>query len=214
LPYTSITVNGITLLCFPPGDDALRGLALRMAGEQTPPSPESLEAALRNWYPNLIVRPRHELATFDAGAGSRTWYVYRDGRFSPFAPDGEWWLAASAARLVIAEDRRYVDGNDAALELLNVTLDELRRHRPGDFTSADASPSVPWVFKLLEDSGVLHSTAVLMPAGDRPPVGVEYRMVRNGDGPGRHVSWLRKIPLSAAADEPADSPAADYSRPA
>ena len=43
--------------------------------------PHDLEQALRPVYAQAIVRERDALASF----GGRAWYVYRDGRYSPFA---------------------------------------------------------------------------------------------------------------------------------
>jgi hypothetical protein len=40
-------------------------------------APEDLAAALRGWYPDIVVRPR-ELSSEPAVV----WYVYRDGRWT------------------------------------------------------------------------------------------------------------------------------------
>lgn len=197
MPYTSITRRGVTLLCFPPQDAALQGLALRMLVQLTEMQPARLQARLREWYPQLTVRRRHDLA--DLGPAIDAWYVYRDGRYSPFSDDGEWWRDGAAARLVIADDGRYLAANETALALLNVTPDQVARHRSGDFTTEAAAVGVPWIFELLRQTGALHSTAVLRPAGGGAPIGVEFHFELNADGPGRHVSWMRQIPIDRAS---------------
>ncbi len=88
-------------------------------------------------------------------------------------------------------------GNEAALELIGVDAEGLSALRSGDLTDPNTRPTVPWVWQLLQDVGELHSTAVLLtPAGRRIPI--EYRLLLDAAGPGRHVSYLRVVPSDAA----------------
>lgn len=195
MPYRSVTHAGITLLCFPPHDLVFAEQASRHLRDLVAREPAALQAALAPAYPNAIVRARDTLAALGGGAA---WYAYRDGRYSPFTNADPWWEAADAAHLVIAADGRYVDANDQALALIGVDLATLRTMATGDLTDPLVRPTVPWTWALLEDAGVLHSTSILVtPDGRRIPV--EYRLVRGGGGDGRSISYLRAVPIEAAA---------------
>lgn len=194
MPYTSVTQGGITLLCFPPHDHVFAGVAARLLTGLAQATPDRLQDALLPTYPNATVRARESLA----GLGSGTaWYAYRDGRYSPFGEDDPWWERDGAAVLVIDAVGRYIDANPPALELLGLDLATLRTMATGDLTDPAVRPTVPWIRALLEDVGVLHSTSVLVtPDGRRVPV--EYRLVRDGDGDGRSISYMRPVPIEAA----------------
>lgn len=196
MPYSSNIVRGIIFLCFPPTDAVLQGIVRRLAESVERLRPRELEESLRPIYPNAVVRARDSLASFEGPA----WYVYRDGRYSPYDPE-RWWEAPDAARIVLGADGRYVEANPAALAILNCSLEELRAARPGDFTVESYRPNVPWVMALLRDAGELHSTVMMQPRGGRPIQAVEYHLVVNGDGQGNHVSWIRPVPNAAVVDD-------------
>ena len=206
MPYRELVVRDVVILAFPPADAVFAHAARRLVTDLGVISPEALETRLRAIYPRAVVRARDPLASFGAPA----WYVYRDGRFSPFVPDdARWWEAPDAARVVVDDAGAYLDASPSALELLGVTLDELRRSRSGDFSVAAYRDLVPWILALLRDTGELHSATMLQPRG-REPQPVEYRFIRDGDGPGRHLSIIRPVPLEvveptreADAGEPA-----------
>ncbi len=189
MPYTSVTVRDIVLLCFPPDDAVFAGLAREHMADAERLEPDRLEAALRDVYPRAVVRARHELASLRGGA----WYAYRDGRLSPFSGD-RWWEEPGAARLVVGEDGAYLDATDEALRLLGVDLETLRMSASGSFTVPEYRAVMPWIRQLLRDSGEVHSTSIMRPADGRPDVPVEFRFVRDADGPGRHVAWMRQVP--------------------
>ena len=203
MPYSAVTVGGIALLCFPPEDRLFAARArachelLALEGTVTP---RDLQGALRPVFPYVVVRPRERLASF----GGDAWYAYRDGRYSPFQRGEPWWDQPSAARLVVGDDGRYHGANAAAHELLRVTHEALAEARSGDFTSPAYRALVPWVLQLLRDTGELHSVSVARPADGSPDIPVEFRFVRDADGPGRHVAWMRRIPTEAV--EPVVAP--------
>src|SRR6267154_755071 len=87
MPYRSVTVRGVALLCFPPGDAVFSSMAGRMLTSAPKKDPLELERALRPIYTRTVVRARDSLASM-AGAA---WYVYRDGRYSPFVDAERWW---------------------------------------------------------------------------------------------------------------------------
>ena len=204
MPYTSVTVRGVALLCFPPDDAVFATVARRTFEASSRNTPAALERALRTAFPRAVVRSRDPLASFGAPA----WYVYRDGRHSPFGHGANWWTDPTAARITIDDEGGYVDANPAALELLGVDRETFLASRSGDFTIPGFGAAIPWIMQLLRDTGELHSTALLRPAGDRPVEPIEFHLVRDADGPGRHVSTIRRVPLedaldsSVAGDEP------------
>jgi PAS domain-containing protein len=204
LPYTSVTVRGVALLCFPPDDAAFATVARRMFETSTSDTPAALERQLRTAYPRAVVRSREALASF----GGAAWYVYRDGRYSPFGRGSRWWEDPAAARITLDDDGGYIDANPAALELLGVDRETFRASRSGDFTVPGYGVAIPWILQLLRDTGELHSTAVLRSRGDRPAEPIEFHLVKDADGPGRHVSTIRRVPLESA-ESAAQADAAD-----
>jgi len=203
LPYTSVTVRGIALLCFPPDDVVFATVARRTFETSGTDTPAGLEDQLRVAYPRAVVRSREPIASF----GSPAWYVYRDGRYSPFASGPGWWEDPAAARVVVDDHGGYLDANSAALELLGVDRETFRASHSGDFSIPGFGPAIPWIMQLLQDTGELHSTSVLRPRGDRPAEPVEFHLVKDADGPGRHVSTFRRVPLEAAeVSEHTDDP--------
>lgn len=199
MPLRSVTDGGIALLCFPPYDHAFATLASQRLSELPERVPDALQAALRRAYPNATVRPRESLAAFRPDAA---WYVYRDGRYGPSGED-PWWDEPESAWVDIDGDGRYVDANPAALELLGLTRDELLATRTGDLADPAVAELVPWTWHVLRETGEIHSTSILAAHGARARMAIEYRMVADGGGPGRHRSHLRAIPLVDAEPTPA-----------
>ncbi len=194
MPYRSVTRDGITLLCFPPHDEVFARLATQHLASLAMPDPDALGSKLQATFPDAVVRRREALASLGNG---EAWYAYRDGRYSPFTDDQPWWDDSDVARLEIDDEGRYLDASPAALDLIGVDEAGLRSLRSGDLTDPATRPTVPWVWQLLQDVGVLHSTSMLVrPDGGR--VAVEYRIVLNARGAGRHVSYIRPVPTAAA----------------
>jgi PAS domain S-box-containing protein len=94
---------------------------------------------------------------------------------------------------VTNEEGTYVDANDAAVELLGVNRDQIIGSPAGTFTKPDARiEDAAGLWELLKTSGRLHSLAVVSRSDGRD-ARVEFITVRNGDGMGRHVTWLRRF---------------------
>jgi PAS domain-containing protein len=198
VPYRSVTHEGVTLLCFPPYDVVFARLAADRLAALPERDPGALQAALRTTFCDAVVRRRDSLASL---GGGEAWYAYRDGRYSPFTDDTPWWDAPDVARLEIDDEGRYVGANEAALALIGVDAEGLAQLRSGDLTDAATRPTVPWLWQLLQDVGELHSTSRLVtPDGRQVPV--EYRMLLDAAGPGRHVSFMRIVPLEAVEPSP------------
>ena len=194
MPYRSVTRDGISLLCFPPHDVVFAASAARHLDGLDRADPDQLQAALQLAYPNAVVRAQDTLAALGGGVA---WYAYRDGRYSPFTQHEPWWEAEDAAYICIDADGRYIDANAAALDLIGIDLDTLRTMGTGALTDPGVRPNVPWIWALLEDAGLLHSTSILVtPDGRRVPV--EYRLVLGTDGRAS-ISYLRAVPIEAAA---------------
>lgn len=188
MPYSGLEFKGVVLLCFPP-DDAVLVHHVRRVIDEGAARPSDAEAKLREVYPRIVVRQRDALAGF----GETAWYVYRDGRRSPFGGD-RWWTSPEAARVVVGPDGGYLEANEPALELLGVTRAELAASHAGDFTTPATRSFVPWLTRLLEDTGTLHSTAILRPRNRSEDVHVEFHLERDPERPGLMLSWFRELP--------------------
>ncbi len=70
----------IWLRTFPSADEAFAARVTALVHELEPESPRSLQSALRDHYPRIVVRSNVALAR----AGDEiVWYVYRDGSARP-----------------------------------------------------------------------------------------------------------------------------------
>lgn len=194
-----VTLGGVALLCFPPYDRVFAALADRQLAQLPERTPATLQAALRQAYPRATVRERHALAAFHP---DEAWYVYRDGRYGPHASEHRWWESPEAAWVVIDEFGAYVDANEPALALLDMSRAELLELRTGDLADPAVAELVPWIWDLAREAREIHSTSILRPRGSRPRIGVEYRLVVGIDGTGRSRSHLRPIPLADAEPSP------------
>src|SRR4051794_10709061 len=87
--------------------------------------------------------------------------------------------------LVVDDERRYVDGNAAALRLLGITREELLRCRIDDFVPADGLDEV---WRDFLDRGGLTGHQTLTPRG-RGEIVVRFGAVAHV-APGRHLSIL------------------------
>src|SRR4051812_2486993 len=68
--------------------------------------------------------------------------------------------------LVADDDRRYVDGNDAALRLLGVTREQLLRYRVDDLFVQDGAGSVEELWSVfLERGGLTGIVRLRLPGG-------------------------------------------------
>jgi PAS domain-containing protein len=193
VPYRSVTHGQVTLLCFPPYDESFTRLAMRELAGAKEPDPDALQVVLRVHFPYATVRPREPLASLQPG---ETWYVYRDGRYSPFDDGGAWWDDPDTAWIEIDDDGHYVDANDSALRLIGLDRESLRSLETGSLAEPSVSGLVPWVWALVRETGELHSTSILRARDGRPPMDIEYRLARSTDGCWR--SWFRAIPVGDA----------------
>jgi PAS domain S-box-containing protein len=157
-----------------------------------PPHPagicEAIEASLRHVYPQVRTAIRADLAGF----GDTLIYVYRDGSVTASLTADDWIDDPTTARLVTDRSGTYVEANERAERLFGRAADEIVGSKAGSFTRPDDRvEDAETVWRALEHTGRLHSLAVIRCAGgDETPV--EFVTVKDGDGPGRHVTYLRE----------------------
>lgn len=179
----------ITALTFPPGDAVF---ALRVDEALAPMSDSSTEEAVEHLYTTL--RPVHPdvrvTVRSDIAADTPVIEVHRDGG-TPRPHRPEWIFEDLAARVVTDGRGMYVDANDDAARLFGVPRDRIIGQPAGTFTRPDVKISdAAALWALLEREGELHSRAILR-RGDATELPVEFVTVRDADGPGRHVTFLR-----------------------
>jgi len=149
---------------------------------------QGLEGSLRHVFPDVRVSIRTDVAGF----GDTLLYVFRDGRVGASLMAEEWIEDRAAARLVTDPTGTYVEVNEPAERLFGRTAAEMIGRKAGSFTRPDDRvEDADAVWRALEQSGRLHSLAVITcPTGVDTPV--EYITVKDGDGPGRNVTYLRE----------------------
>ena len=150
---------------------------------------QALSNELSRVHPQVNVSPRDTLAGF----GDTVLYVFRDGTARRSHDRTDWTNHEETARVVTDQTGRYVEANDAAAELFGVSPDQVIGATAGSFTRPDArieDGNALW--HALSRTGELHSLAVVLrPDGTETPV--EFLTIRDEDGPGRNVTYLRAV---------------------
>ena len=151
-------------------------------------SARPLEASLRHVYPQV----RATIRTEGAGFGDTMIYVFRDGSATPSMTADDWIDDPATARVVTDPSGTYVEVNERAERLFGRTAGEIVGSKAGSFTRPDDRvEDAETVWRALERTGRLHSLAVISCADDSETP-VEYVTVKDGDGPGRNVTYLRE----------------------
>ncbi|MEP7360729.1 MAG: PAS domain-containing protein [Chloroflexota bacterium] len=183
------------VLIFPTADDLLKQrvdeiLARRRTVDMHAAAAE-LASELPSIYPRVAVRPRAAVAGF----GQSALYVFRDG--TAVSHDNEGWISdPSTAQVVSDADGIYIDANESAERLFGVSRSEIVGRRVGEFTRPDARVDAGALWDILERTGRLHSLAVIV--GSAVGRRVEFVTIKDGQGPGRHVTYLREHSLGTA----------------
>lgn len=183
---------GIGILVFPADDLVLleRVQEVLAAGRQVnaDSAVAFIEERLRDIYPAVSVKPRSDLAGF----GQHAVYVFRDGSPTKGTDAAEWISDETTARVVSDATGEYLDANERAAALFGVaSAAEIVGRRAGDFTRPDVRVDAVALWRALEATGRLHSLAVVI--GPNAGRRVEFVTIRNGDGPGRNVTYLREL---------------------
>jgi PAS domain S-box-containing protein len=184
----------VTALSFP-ADDAVFQERVREALDEAVRESRGEDVAtllvrrLRVVHPNVATSPRAAIAGF----GGTTIYVFRDGSALSSFHEESWIRDGGTARVVMDEGGTYVEANEATAALFGVPVDEIIGRTAGTFTRPDArveEPAALW--RALTTGGKLHSLAVVRcPSGEEESV--EFVTIRDEAGPGRNVTYLRRI---------------------
>ena len=104
-----------------------------------------------------------------------------------------WTQDPTTARVVTDATGVYQDANDVAVELFGVERHVIMGAAAGTFTGPDRRvEDAAALWSALRDTGRLHSLAVVR-CQDGREERVEFLTLRDGDGPGRNVTFLRRF---------------------
>jgi PAS domain-containing protein len=187
------------LAVFPAEDAAFRrfvdGEFAALWGEaaaraDAPAEPYELQLRVRARYPASVVRARDSLA--DPISGDLVWYVYR---FGSVTPGRRWWEEPGHAWAIVDDERRFVEVSTSLTEIIEAPREALIG-RPVEALSnpsdVSASEDVLALWDEFLSRGELHATLRFrrLDGTDRE---IEYHVVRDGAGPGRHLGIVREI---------------------
>ena len=188
------SADRISIHTFPTGDAVLAERVREIIEDVGDVRTDALIAAISERLRLVYPAARVQLQSGLAGLGTMdTIYVFRDGGVRPGDGPESWIEDPSTARLVSDASGRYVDANEAAARLFGIEGSEILSRLAGDFTRPDVrikDPAALW--HALESTGRLHSLAVVVRPDDTS-TRVEFLTIRDGDGPGRNVTYLRAI---------------------
>lgn len=188
-----LEIGRISVRCFPEDDKVFceHVHEILAATPLTDPTKirDVLHERLRVVYPHCDVRIRDSLAGFADVAI----YVFRDGKATSKVISDVWCADPGTARLVTDTEGIYVDANEPAAELFGAKREDILGQRAGTFTRPDAAVTdAAELWRALAESGRLHSLAVVRRA-DATEERVEFVTIKDGDGQGRHVTYMRAV---------------------
>jgi PAS domain S-box-containing protein len=177
-----------------PSDDAVLAEHVReLLGRERRRDPSriaaGIEARLRAVYPNVRASVRSDVAGF---GGDTVIYVFREGSPSHAPALTSWIEDPATARVVTDATGMYVEANDAAARLFGSAAGSVVGTTAGTFTRPDARvDDANAVWAALDRTQQLHSFALLR-RQDGSETRVEFVTLKDGDGPGRNVTYLRE----------------------
>jgi PAS domain-containing protein len=180
--------RAIALRVFP-RDDAAFGADAESAMTATG-SPAALQRALRVHYPAAVVRQREDIA--DPGFGPAVWYVYRYGSARPV---GRWWTEASYPWAVLDDQRRFVDLSASLAAIVEAPVEMILGQQVEAFSNPDdptARDDVEALWNQFRRAGQLDATLRFRRL-DGTEREIEYHLVANAAGPGRHLATVREV---------------------
>jgi PAS domain-containing protein len=170
--------------------DAFEALRADSRARHRPFEPHELQSRLRDRYPAAVVRRRDALAAPDPE--DVLWYVYR---FGSVTPGRRWWEEPGHAWAVFDDERRFVEASTSLSEIVEAPREALLG-RPLEAFSNPEDVSVledaEGVWQELRRRGELHSTLRFRRV-DGTPREIEYHLIWEGAGPGRHLAVVREI---------------------
>jgi PAS domain-containing protein len=188
----ALTVD-IRLRAFPSRDrEFARYARAALAALGSDPTPDELRRSLRARYPAASVSVQTELARH--GDGQIVWYALRTSALGePLSPDRpiEAWA-------IVDDERRFLDMSPSLATIVELPARHILGHRIDDFTSPDDPTIRDDITDLWTEFTKLGSIAstVRFNFADGRPRELEYRLVANADGPGRHRLLVWVMPPS------------------
>ena len=152
---------------------------------------------VRQSYPAAVAAEAEDIALV---GGVPRWYVYRDGRASPRRIEDTWQDDPTTGVMVLDDEARYTDVNDAALELLGRQREDVVGTTAGGFTRHEDDAELSRRMFALADGQRLASIAIVVrPDGVERPI--EFTMAHEDGG---YV--IRMRPIAAANGDPVPAP--------
>jgi PAS domain-containing protein len=181
----------VRLRAFPSRDREFgRYARAALAALGSDPTAEALQRSLRARYPAATVSVQSELARH--GETAAVWYALRTSVLGePLSPDRpiEAWA-------IVDDERRFLDISPSLAAIVELPGRHIVGRRIDDFSSP-ADPTIQddieelWVE--FTNRGSIASTVRFNFANGRPRE-LEYRLVANADGPGRHRLLVWVVP--------------------
>jgi PAS domain-containing protein len=149
-----MAVFGARALCFPSHDFGFARIVQRMLADRPTIGAGELERRLRSIAPSATVRARAL-----SGERDQTFYVYRDGRWSPDA-EPDWWVRTDTARATVSiATGAVIDANEALGALLGADRRWIIGRRYFDFVLPAARMASEVLFQTAVDTGSVQSIA-------------------------------------------------------
>ena len=150
----------------------------------------SARRTLRSTYPQADLHRQEHVAI--NGSSTDVWFAFRDGRRGSAAPLEPWWEERGVAQAIVHDSGRLTGVSDACATLMRLADADRVTATAGDFLPPSIVAEITDPEGSLRENGELTSTAILSrPNGE--PIGIEYRAICDGAGPGRHSLAIRSL---------------------
>lgn len=196
-----LTIVDIRLRTFPSRDREFGRFAkAALAALGASPSAEALQRSLRARYPAAVISTQSDLARH--GEGPPIWYAFRTSvmgeRFSPEREVEAW--------AIVDDQQRFVEVSESLSKIVELPVRHILGHRVEDFSSPD-DPTIredlQELWREFQRSGSIASTLRFNFADGRPRE-LEYKLIANADGKGRHRLLVWVLPESPPTEQPVD----------
>jgi PAS domain S-box-containing protein len=177
---------------FPTHDVVFAERVEELLGRERRSDPERIAAGIASKLRAVHENVKATVRTEVAGFGETVIYVFRDGSASPAPDETPWTDDAGTARVVSDAAGTYVAANEAAARLFGRPIASIIGEAAGTFTRPDARiEDRDALWHMLDRTGRLHSLAIVR-CDDGSETPVEFVTVKDADGPGRNVTYLRE----------------------
>lgn len=174
----------IRLRAFPSQDrEFARYARAAFAALGSDPSPDALQRSLRTRYPAAVVSVQHELARH--GEQPLVWYALRTAVLSDVAAVAE---RPEEAWAIVDDERVFREVSPSLSAIVELPARHIIGHRIEEFSNADdptVQDDIAELWAEFRRAGSIASTVRFNFADGRPRE-LEYRLVANADGRGRH----------------------------